>query len=109
MVGCFLQVWSTTFYMGKFGGPTAKRHRLWSNDAGLLEEIHQRAGHLSKEERLALQGEPLAKMYVDSKGFKRYAGIPDKLKASQSLCRISSCLSESKRNIKGHRQPKGVY
>ena len=82
-MGC--EVWSTTFYMGKFNGPTAKRHRLWSNDPGLLEEIHARGGYLSKQERTALKGEPLTKIYTDSKGIKRFAGIPDKLKASQRL------------------------
>ena len=42
------EVWSTTYYMGKYNGPTAKPHRLWSNDEGLLEVIHQQAGTLTQ-------------------------------------------------------------
>lgn len=79
------EVWSTTFYMGKFNGPTAKPHRLWSNDEGLLELIHQQAGTLTSEERKALSGAPLARTYTDRQGKKRFAGIPEKLKLSQRL------------------------
>ena len=33
------QVFSCSFWMGAFNGTTAKRHRLWSNDRGLLDAI----------------------------------------------------------------------
>ena len=36
--------------MGRFGGSTPKRHRLWSNDPDLLTSIAGRAGYMSKQE-----------------------------------------------------------
>ena len=33
------QVFSCSFWMGAFNGKTAKRHRLWSNDRGLMDAI----------------------------------------------------------------------
>ena len=38
------QVFTGSFWMGAFNGNTAKRHRLWSNDQGLLQEIVREGG-----------------------------------------------------------------
>ena len=73
--------------MGKYNGATPKPHKIWSNDKSLLDAIHQEAGHLSHEERMAFRatGESLVKKYIDSNGRTRCSGIPSKLKASQCL------------------------
>ena len=39
-----LEVFTGSFWMGAFNGNTAKRHRLWSNDQGLLQEIVKQGG-----------------------------------------------------------------
>ena len=81
----FGEAFTTTFWMGAFKGPTAKRHRLWSNHAGLLRSIWEIGGAMSKEALQALPGGPLVKKYKDSQGRARCVGIPDKLRASQCL------------------------
>lgn len=73
--------------MGKFGGPTAKRHRIWSNDQNLLYAIHDEAGSMTKKEMAMLPGGPLVTKYQDRHGLQRCTGIKDKLKASQILGR----------------------
>lgn len=40
----FSEVFSGTFWMGAFGGATAKRHRLWSNCQELLAEVVKQGG-----------------------------------------------------------------
>lgn len=83
-------MFTTAFWMGKFGGPTAKRHRLWSNDQRLLHSIPDAAGTMTKAEMQSLPGGPLVKKYKDKAGMNRQVGIRDKLKASQCLvCAIS--------------------
>ncbi|CAK9041660.1 unnamed protein product [Durusdinium trenchii] len=79
------QVYSTSFWMGKFGGATAKRHRLWSNDYNLLQEIHHEAGSMTRAEMASLPGGPLVKRYVDKSGLVRCTGLKEKLKQSQLL------------------------
>ena len=71
--------------MGAFDGPTAKRHRLWSNDKSLLEQIVSRGGTLTKAAMQSLPGKPLVKKYIDKAGRKRHVGIPDRLRQSQQL------------------------
>lgn len=71
--------------MGKFGGPTAKRHRLWSNDQPLLLAISNAAGSMTKQEMDQLPGGPLVQKYRDRHGVLRCTGIKEKLKASQTL------------------------
>lgn len=44
------EVFQSGFWMGSFGGPTPKRHTLWSSDAAILECIHRRGGHLPRED-----------------------------------------------------------
>ena len=44
MIDCAIEVFTGSFWMGAFNGNTAKRHRLWSNDQGLLQEIVKQGG-----------------------------------------------------------------
>ena len=37
--------------MGRFDGPTPKRHMGWSNDKGFMEELMGRGGFLSVADR----------------------------------------------------------
>ena len=75
--------------MGAFNGKTPKRHRLWSNDWGLLQEIHDIGGHMSREAMQSLPGQSLVKKYHDKNGKLRRVGIPARLKESQSLgCKL---------------------
>ena len=76
-----------SFYMGKFNGPTPKRHKLWSNDAGLVNGVLEEAGYMSKEEMKRCRGSPLVKKYIDKKGVKRCIGIKANLRSSQNLAR----------------------
>lgn len=72
------------FYMGKFNGPTPKRHRLWSNDPKLLGYIADRAGYMSSAEQSACTVKT-ARVYLDRFGVKRRVGIKDALRSSQNL------------------------
>ena len=75
--------------MGAFNGKTPKRHRLWSNDWRLLQEIHDIGGHMSREAMQSLPGQSLVKKYHDKNGKLRRVGIPARLKESQSLgCKL---------------------
>ena len=78
------QVWATTFYMGKFGSPSPKRHKVWSNDESLLQELFQRAGYMSREQQNACSTK-LVRKYIDKKGVRRCVGIKDELRNSQCL------------------------
>ena len=71
--------------MGAYGGPTAKRHKIWSNCAKLLSGIWEHGGSLSREQLSALPGGHLVKKYTDRLGVKRMVGIKNKLKSSQLL------------------------
>ena len=70
--------------MGRFQGPTAKCHRIWSNCLPLVQSIMNKAGYLCMEERRSFT-KTLVKTYVDSNGVRRCTGIKDDLKASQLL------------------------
>ena len=37
--------------MGNFGAASAKPHKGWRNDQGMLVDLHERGGRLTKEER----------------------------------------------------------
>ena len=78
------QVWTTTFYMGKFGSASPKRHKVWSNDGGLLEVIFQRGGYMSREQQTACSTK-LVRKYIDKKGVRRCVGLKDELQNSQRL------------------------
>ena len=80
-----IQVYTGSFWMGAFEGPSAKRHRLWSNDRSFLMEIVAHGGYLPKEIMKNLPGKPLVKRYIDKQGKKRHVGIPETLRKSQLL------------------------
>lgn len=90
--------------MGAFGGPTAKRHLLLSNDCKLVTTIEARGGplycvtlpflllpskvlllpgYLPKSRRPV--GVPLVRKHVDKNGQSRQTGIKPNLKQSQIL------------------------
>lgn len=77
-----LQVWTTVFYMGRFSGPSPKRHKVWSNEKSLLDSIFERAGYMSRVDQQACSTK-LVKSYTDSKGVKRVVGLKDQLRGSQ--------------------------
>ena len=80
----YSQVFTAHFYMGKFGGATPKRHRLWSNDEWLLHRIAERAGYMSRAEQDACPTKS-TKKYIDKNGVRRCVGIKDVLQKSQWL------------------------
>jgi hypothetical protein len=41
---CLAELWRGDFWMGMYGGPTPKRHSLWSNDRFIQEAVED--GHL---------------------------------------------------------------
>ena len=80
------------FYMGKFNGPTPKRHRLWSNDSTLLGYIADRAGFMSRADQSACTVKT-ARVYLDRFGVKRRVGIKEALRSSQNLIpQFRSCF-----------------
>ena len=70
--------------MGKFGGPTPKRHRIWGNDPSQLQEIALRAGYMSRAEQSASEVKT-ARQYIDANGKKRMVGNKSVLLSSQTL------------------------
>ena len=79
------KVYTTSFWMGAFQGKTPKRHRLWSNDKGLLDQIFNIGGYMSRESMQSLPGSALVRKYIDKQGQKQRVGIPSRLKQSQFL------------------------
>ena len=75
--------------MGKHGSSSAKPHKGWSNHAELLRQIHERAGHISSEEK-----EQIKKMHetglvssgIDKNGKRTWSGNGKALENSQCLC-----------------------
>ena len=78
------QVWTGMFYMGRFGGASPKRHRLWSNDRSLIQDICDRAGYMSRADQASCTARTTRK-YTDKNGVKRCVGIKDALRESQQL------------------------
>lgn len=72
------------FYMGKFNGPTPKRHRLWSNDENFLKLVAEKAGYMSRQEQ-SLCSTKTARSYLDRWGVKRHVGDKKALQESQNL------------------------
>lgn len=62
-----------------------KPHKVWSNDADLLNHIVRGATYTPKTVRVSLGSAPLVRKYTDKHGVRRHAGIRDRLKASQTL------------------------
>ena len=75
--------------MGKFGGPSPKRHLLWSNDEMFVRQVMARGGYLSNAEKDLLRTR-LAKTRTRH-GKTTFHGVKKKLKESQPLC-CSVCM-----------------
>ena len=71
--------------MGKFGGKTPKRHRIWSNCEALVNGILDEAGYMSKDEMKRLTGKPTVFRFIDKNGVRRHTGVQKNLKKSQRL------------------------
>lgn len=75
--------------MGRFNGPTVKHHKTWSNDKGLLDVLHLRAGKMNRSQR-EQKNVKLVKKYFDKEGVRRHSGLKEALRESQNLVCISS-------------------
>ena len=71
--------------MMNFGGPTAKRHMLYCNDALVVQTVQNRAGYLSKAKRESLTKHSLVSKHVDRNGLVRQTGLKKVLKQSQHI------------------------
>ena len=83
-----LQVFGTRWWMGNFGAGSAKPHKGWSNDQGMLVDLHERGGHLTKEEREQIkqaQERALVRTTVTD-GKRSFTGDKKALENSQPLC-----------------------
>ena len=69
--------------MGKYGSQSAKPHRGWSNDWHLLALIHERAGHITSDEKKALKDAQLVKIGQSKSGKRTWTGRKEALKNSQ--------------------------
>ena len=78
--------------MGAFDGVTPKRHKLWSNDRSLLQQVVDKGGSMTKLAMQSLPGKALVKKYIDKRGQRRHVGIPDRLKKSQ----LHGCILNDK-------------
>ena len=95
------KVYHCSFWMGKFHGPTPKRHRIWSPCYTLVDQIQQKAGHMLKTE-MATFTTKLCVVYTDALGVKRRVGKKKELKASQNLgleCRSVLSLEQSSKDV----------
>ena len=68
--------------MGKFQGPTPKRHVGWSNDEQFMQQILTRGGYLSVHERQALGESKLVRKGLKN-GKATFSGNKRLLQASQ--------------------------
>ena len=68
--------------MGKFQGPSPKRHVGWSNDEQFMQQIVTRGGYLSISERQALGESKLVRKVVKN-GKPTFSGNKKLLRASQ--------------------------
>ena len=69
---------------GRIQRPTAKRHKIWSNDRSLVDEIVQYAGYMPRTELNKFQKSLVVKT-IDKNGKARYTGKKKELKDSQIL------------------------
>ena len=68
--------------MGKFKGPSPKRHLGWSNDEEFMQQLMTRGGYLSVVERQALGESRLCKR-GNKAGKASFTGCKQLLKQSQ--------------------------
>lgn len=70
--------------MGRFGGPSPKRHEVLSSEKKYIDLLILRAGFMSREDQ-RLCTSRTTRAYVDSMGVKRHVGKKKELKESQCL------------------------
>ena len=70
--------------MGKFKGPSPKRHLGWSNDEEFMQQLMTRGGYLSSAERQRLGESKLCKK-SQRQGRPTFTGCKQLLKQSQSF------------------------
>lgn len=76
-----LKAYSGSMYMGIFGSGSPKRHRLFSNDEGWIQELINKAGYMSREDQQKCETKT-SRQYIDSSGKKRCVGVKSALKES---------------------------
>ena len=80
------QIFMAGIWGGKYGiEGTAKRHWLYSSNRTVLNRLAALAGHMTTEERIALQGGSLVKRVRRPDGSWSWSGDKSKMKASQFL------------------------
>ena len=81
--------------MGKFGGPTPKRHMGWSNDEQFMQDLMARGGYMSVAERKDIGTAQLVRRGKNRGGMPTFTGAKQ-LKKSQSLVSTDAlCFSAS--------------
>ena len=70
--------------MGVFGSGSPKRHRMFSNDEGLLNTLCAKAGYMSRADQNRCDKQ-LVRKYIDKHGIKRCVGIKGALRESACL------------------------
>ena len=70
--------------MGRFDGPTPKRHTGWSNDEQFMTQLMGRGGFLSAADRMKFNLR-LAKKGQNKSGMPTFTGQKQLLKQSQLL------------------------
>ena len=68
--------------MGRFDGPTPKRHVGWSNDEEIMSQLMARGGFMSGADRLKFSARLVKKGYNKS-GMPTFSGCKQLLKRSQ--------------------------
>ena len=74
------QAFRAAWFMGKFGGPSPKKHLGWSNDEEFMAQIIARGGFA---ERQAFGESKLVKKSSKSDGTMAFTGCKKLLKQSQ--------------------------
>ena len=82
------QVYVGSFWMGLFGGPSPKPHRIWSNSEEIILTIEAAAGKMQPGQRKSFARDQLAVHFRDKNGVLRHSGKPKALRASQLLVLI---------------------
>lgn len=70
--------------MGRFSGPSPKRHIFMGNDESMIETLGQRAGYMSRADQARCPVRT-AEIYTDHSGVQRHQGKKKELKSSQHL------------------------
>ena len=75
--------------MGRFNGPSPKRHIFLGNDLSMIETLGLRGGYMSRADQARCPVRT-AEVYTDRSGVQRHHGKKRELKDSQRLAKESS-------------------